>query len=203
MKLGDTMDISLLFDEIMLFLGNYGFIIVIVFGILHPIIDNPWSFFTMSLSITLLGIPFGYSLLLISNVIGIVLVFVILKMIDQRSDNYLYKKKISGKVLKWLETTETWRHIIVIGLPLVPTFFLKLSFPFTKMSFKKYFGTVIGSYLFLYTIYSLVYFGVLSFLMDNIPNYVGVLLLFVFSVFIYFSKTIKEKLLGGIDSHEN
>lgn len=197
------MDIPLLFDEIMLFLGNYGFIIVIVFGILHPIIDNPWSFFTMSLSITLLGVPFGYALLLISNVIGIALVFVILKMIDQRTDNYLYKKKVSGKILKWLETTETWRHIIVIGLPLVPTFFLKLAFPFTKISFRKYFVTVLGSYTFLYSIYSLVYFGVLSFLTDNIPNYVGVFLLLSFSILIYFSKTIKEKLLGGNELYEN
>jgi len=197
------MDISILFDELMLFLGNYGFIIVIVFGMLHPIIDNPWSFFTMSLSITILGIPLGYSVLLISNIIGIILVFIILKRIDRQSDNYLYKKKISGKILKWLETTEMWRHIVVIGLPLVPTFFLKLAFPFTKVSFKKYFITVFSAYVFLYSIYSLVYFGVLSFLTDNIPNYVGVILLLLFSVVIYFSKTIKHKLLGGDELHEN
>ena len=190
------MDLNLIFDEMILFLGSYGFIIVIVFGILHPIIDNPWSFFTMSLSITLLGIPLGYSILIISNIVGIILVYLVLKRIDKRTDKYLYNKKVSGKALKWLETTETWRHVIVIGLPLLPTFFLKLAFPFTKLSFKKYFTTVLGSYVFLYSIYSLVYFGALSFLTENIPNYVGVILLLLFAVLIYFSKVIKQKLIG-------
>jgi chemotaxis methyl-accepting protein methylase len=64
------------------------------------------------------------------------------------------------------------------------------------LSFKKYFTTVLGSYVFLYSIYSLVYFGALSFLTENIPNYVGVILLLLFAVLIYFSKVIKQKLIG-------
>lgn len=194
------MDINLIVEEVLLFLGNYGFLIVILFGLLHPIIDNPWSFFTLSLSFTLLGIPLGFLLLFISNMIGIILLYIIMNRIDNRSDQYLYKRRISGKVLRWLEETPSWKHIIVIGVPLVPTFFLKIAFPFTKIGFKKYFMTIIGSYLFLYSIYSLVYFGVLSFLTENIPEYVGAILIGLFIIILYFGRQIYNKLIGGLQS---
>lgn len=196
------MDVSVLVEEALIVLGNYGFIIVILFGILHPIIDNPWSFLTMSLSFTLLGIPFGFLLLLISNIIGILLLYLITKKIDNTSNHYLYDKKVSGSVLKWLESTPLWKHVLVIGVPLVPTFFLKIAFPFTTLSFKKYFITVLLSYLFLYSIYSMVYFGVLTFLTDNIPNYIGVILVSLFIAILYFGKDVYKRLLGGIQ-HEH
>ncbi len=189
------MDWNAVFDGILTFLGNYGFIIIIVLGLLHPIIDNPWAFFTMSLSITLLGPFIGFVLLLSSNILGILILYFLMKRIDKGVNSYFYQKKVSGKALKWLEETESWRHIIVIGLPLIPTFFLKIAFPFTKMSFKKYFFTVLGAYIFLYAIYSMVYYGVLSFLTDNIPSWLGIILLLIFSVIIYFSKSIKNWLL--------
>ncbi|AIO19096.1 hypothetical protein KQ51_01219 [Candidatus Izimaplasma bacterium HR1] len=190
------MDFNILFDQIMLFLGNYGFIIVIIFGLLHPIIDNPWAFFTMSLSFTLLGFQLGFLLLIVSNILGIIILFIFIKKIDNRTEHYLYKKKVSGYVLKWLESTPSWKHIIVIGLPLVPTFFLKIAFPFTTLSFKRYFITVLGAYMFLYSIYTLVYFGLLSFITDNIPEYVGILLIILFTVIVYFGKQLYIKLFG-------
>ncbi len=194
------MDITLYIDDLLLFLGHYGFIVIIVFGLLHPIIDNPWSFFTMSLSFTLLGIPLGFLVLITSNIIGILLLYIILKNVDNASNHYLYKRKISGKILKWLETTPLWKHVLVIGVPLVPTFILKIAFPFTNLSFKKYFITLLLSYLFLYSIYSLVYFGVLSIFTDNIPNYIGILLVSLFILILYFGKTIFNKLIGSITS---
>jgi len=197
------MDLSILIDNALLFLGNYGFIIVIIFGLIHPIIDNPWAFFTMTLSFSILGVPLGFALLITSNVIGITLLYLIIKGIDNKTEHYLYKKKVSGFVLKWLESTPIWKHIIVIGMPLVPTFFLKIAFPFTNLSFKKYFITVLSAYLFLYAIYSLVYFGVISFLTDNIPEYIGVILILVFTIIIYFGRTIFNKLFGGINNEHN
>lgn len=192
------MDLSILLEDILLFLGNYGFIIVIVFGVLHPIFDAPWSFLTLTLSFTLLGVPLGLSLLVLSNIFGITLLYIIMNRIDARSNQYLYKKKISGAVLKWLETTPLWKHVIVIGVPMVPTFFIKMAFPFTKLSFKKYFYTVLLAYLFLYSIYSLVYFGILSFLTENVPNYVGTILIALFVLILYFGKAIYQKLSGGM-----
>lgn len=191
------MDLTVFIEDALRILNDYGFLIVILFGVLHPIIDNPWSFLTMTLSFSILGIPLGYLLLLISNIVGIVLLYLIMKLIDSKSKHYLYKKKVSGSVLKWLENTPLWKHVIVIGVPLVPTFFLKIAFPFTKLSFKKYFTTVVLSYMFLYSIYSLVYFGVVSFVTENIPNYVGVILVTVFIILLYFGKSIYNKLTGG------
>ena len=109
------MDLNILVDQLLMFLGNYGFIIVILFGLLHPIIDNPWAFFTMTLSFTLLGVPLGFLLLIISNIIGIVILYLFIKRIDNKTEHFLYKKKISGVALRWLEETPTWKHMIVIG----------------------------------------------------------------------------------------
>lgn len=195
--MGDKMDFNIILENTLLFLGNYGFVIVIIFGLIHPIIDNPWAFFTMTLSFSILGIPLGFSLLIISNIIGIILLYLILKRIDNKMDHYLYTKKISGSVLKWLETTPIWKHIIVIGMPLVPTFFLKIAFPFTNLSFRKYFITLLGAYIFLYAIYSLVYFGFISFLTDSIPQYIGIILILLFTIIIYFGRNIIHKLFGG------
>jgi hypothetical protein len=74
---------------------------------------------------------------------------------------------------------------------------LKIAFPFTTISFKKYFLTILSAYIFLYTIYSLVYFGVLTFLTDNVPQYIGVILIVLFTIIIYFGKQISTKLIGG------
>ncbi|MCF6184000.1 MAG: hypothetical protein L3J56_05135, partial [Bacteroidales bacterium] len=63
-------DLSAVVDDIVLFLGDYGFIIVIVFGITHPIFENPLSLFNLALAITLLGIGLGYIVVFLSNVVG-------------------------------------------------------------------------------------------------------------------------------------
>ena len=131
------------------------------------------------------------------------LLFFVIKQIDKGVNGYLYRKRVSHKVLHWLETTEIWRHIIVIGMPLVPTFFLKLAFPFSKASFKKYFTTIMGAYIFLYVIYTLAYYGLISFITSAIPNYIGFILLLIVALIIYFGKDLRNKLFKGEELYEN
>ena len=187
------MDYIQFIDNLLTLLGNYGFLLVIFFGILHPLTENPWSLVTMTLSISLLGIYFGYALLFASNVIGILLLYVIVCSINKRTNYFFRRKKISQKVLTWINNTESWRHIIVIGLPLIPTYPIKISLPFSNMSFKRFFLTLLDSYLFLYIANSLIYFGILGFITNNIPNYVSFILLLLFALYIYFGKYLKKK----------
>lgn len=187
------MDIMALFEQLQDFFGPYGFWMILVFGILHPLTENPWSFFTLSLAIAVLGIPLGYSTLLLGNIIGILLLYLIARGINRWTKYYLLKKNISKKILNWIDTTDTWRHIIVIGVPSIPTYPIKVALPFSRMSFGKYFGTLLGAYLFLHVANSLLYFGLLGFVTDTIPDWVSVVLLALFALYIYFGKTIRQK----------
>ena len=196
------MDILLAFDfasfvdEAVLFLGNYGFIIVIVFGIVHPIIENPLSLFNLALAITLLGIGLGYIVVFVSNLIGIFILYYLVDRVKKRNNGGIFEKKTADKVLNWIKNTDTWRHIVVIGVPMIPTYPIKIAVPLSGVGLKKYLITLVGAYLFLFFGNTLIYFGVLGIVTDNIPAYVSFILLSIFVIYIYFGHRIfyKDKL---------
>ena len=85
-------------DSSLLFLNDWGFIIVIVFGVMHPLIENPLHLFNMSLAIAILGIPVGYMVVFLSNVVGILVLFYLTRMANEKSNNFLQRRKVSKKV---------------------------------------------------------------------------------------------------------
>jgi len=177
-------------NEILEFLGIFGIVVVIIFGIMHPLFENPLSLLNMSLSIAILDIPIGFLVVFISNIIGILLLYFFAKRFNEKSDDFLFRKNSSEKALKWINSTRTWKHIIVIGMPLVPTYFIKIAVPLSKVSFRKYLIILIGAYIFLYFGNFLIYFGVLGFVTDYIPSYVSFILLTIFVIFVYFGNNI-------------
>ncbi len=191
-----SFDFTAFVDEAVVFLGNYGFIIVIVFGIAHPILENPLSLFNLALAITLLGVGIGYLVVFISNLIGILVLYYLVMRFKKRNNGAIFEKKVAEKVLTWIRTTDTWRHIVVIGVPMIPTYPIKIAVPLSGVGFKKYLVTLIGAYLFLFFGNTLIYFGVLGIITDNIPNYISFILLSIFVVYIYFGHKLfyKEKL---------
>lgn len=191
-----SIDFSSIVDEAILFLGNYGFIIVIIFGIIHPIIENPLSLFNLALAITLLGIGLGYIVVFVSNVVGILILYFLVNKLKERSNGYLSKKKVADKVFTWIRDTDTWRHIIVIGVPMIPTYPIKVAVPLSGVGFRKYMITLVGAYLFLFFGNTLIYFGITGIITNNIPNYVSFILLLTFVFYVYFGHRIfyKDKL---------
>ena len=189
-------DFSSFVDEAVLFLGNYGFIIVIVFGIAHPLLENPLSLFNLALAITLLGTGIGYLVVFASNLVGILILYYFVMRFKKRNNGAFFEKRVADKMLTWVRTTDTWRHIVVIGVPLIPTYPIKIAVPLSGVGFKKYLVTIIGAYVFLFFGNTLMYYGVLGFITDNIPNYVSFILLLIFSIYIYFGHRIfyKDKL---------
>jgi len=192
-----AIDFQLYVNMALEFLGDYGFLIVILFGVLHPLFENPLSLFTLALAVTILGIPLGYIFLALSNLIGILLLYVIANQFNHSSNHVLFKKKISDKFLKWIRDTPTWKHIIVIGVPFIPTYPIKLAVPLSNVGFKKYLITLCGAYAFLFFGNTLLYFGFLGIVTNNIPNVVSYGFLLVFVLFVYFGNQLfkKEKLL--------
>ncbi|KFZ26497.1 MAG: SNARE associated Golgi protein [Candidatus Izimaplasma bacterium HR2] len=191
-----SIDFTSFVDNAILFLGNYGFIIVIVFGIAHPILENPLSLFNLALAITLLGAGLGYIVVFVSNIIGILILYFLVMKFKDKYQEAIEEKKVADKVLNWIKNTDTWRHIIVIGVPMIPTYPIKIAVPLSGVGFKKYMVTLVGAYLFLFFGNTLIYYGVLGIVTDNIPNYVSFILLSLFVVYIYFGHRIfyKEKL---------
>lgn len=196
MELLLALDFASISDDIVLFLGSYGFIIVIVFGIVHPIIENPLSLLTLTIAISLLGIGLGYIVVFLSNLVGILILYYLVERLKKRTNSSIFDKKVADKVLTWIRDTDTWRHIIVIGVPMIPTYPIKIGVPLSGVGFKKYMVTLVGAYLFLFFGNTLIYFGVLGFITNNIPNYVSFILLSVFAIYIYFGHRIfyKDKL---------
>jgi len=187
------MNIPELFDTLVNYAEQYGFWIILLLAILHPLTENPWSFLTMSIGLRILGIPLGYGTIFLGNIIGIILLYLIFHGIHQKTNYIAQQKKISKKVLEWVEQAETWRHIVVIGMPMIPTYPVKIALPLSNMSFRKYFLTLLGSYAFLYSAYSLLYFGLIGFITDAIPNSVAIICLAGFALYIYFGKSLRQK----------
>lgn len=174
-------------------LQNWGFIIVIVFAIVHPLLENPLHLFNYSLAIALMGVPIGLSVVFISNIIGILLLFYFTRMVNEKSNNFLKRKKVSAKILKWIEETPLWKHIFVIGVPMIPTYPVKLGVPLSGIPFKKYMITLVGAYLFLFLGNTLIYYGVLGFITDQIPTWLSFTLLLLLVLYIYFGKQVFNK----------
>jgi len=191
-----SFDFSSFVDEAVLFLGNYGFLIVIIFGVAHPITENPLSLFNLALAISLLGIGLGYLVVFVSNLVGILILYYMVMRFKNSNKGALFEKKVADKVLTWVKDTATWRHIVVIGVPMIPTYPVKIAVPLSGVGFKKYLITIIGSYLFLFFGNTLIYFGVLGIITDNIPTYISFVLLSVFVLYIYFGHRLfyKDKL---------
>ncbi len=177
-------------DSVLNILNNWGFIIVIIFGILHPLTENPLSLFNLTLAITILGIPLGYTVVFLSNIIGILLLFYFTRIINEKSNHIFTRQKVSKKAMDFILETDTWRHIVVIGVPFIPTYPIKLAVPFSGMSFKKYLVTLVGAYVFLFFGNSLIYFGVLGIITNNIPNVISYSLLLALVLYIYFGKKL-------------
>ena len=185
--------LELFVENALVFLQGWGFIIVIVFGIAHPIFENPLSLFNLTLAITLLGLPLGYIVVFVSNLIGIIILYVLATKFNEKSNDFLFKKKVSKSALDWIRSTPLWKHIVVIGVPMIPTYPIKLAVPLSKVGFKKYMITLVGAYLFLFFGNSLIYFGIAGLISSIIPNYVSIILLVLLVLYIYFGKYLFQK----------
>lgn len=187
------MNIPEIFDQLIAYAEQYGFWIILLLAILHPLTENPWSFLTMSLALTILGIPLGYGTIFLGNIIGIVTLYAIMHGFNRSTNYFVLQQKTSKKVFDWIKNADTWRHIIVIGMPMIPTYPIKIALPLSGIGFIKYFWTLIGSYVFLYSAYTLLYFGLIGFITEAIPNSIAIISLSAFALYIYFGKTLREK----------
>ena len=190
----DLLSIESFVESALLVLNQYGFIIVILFAFIHPIIEGPLSLFTLSLGIALMGVVTSYIVIFSFNMIGCLVLFILVKKVDRFSNYYLHNKKVSGNVLIWLKNTKKWKHIFVLGVPVIPTYPVKIGYLLSEPDSKDAMKTLIGAYIFLFLGNTLIYFGILNFLESGISRIISVFMLLVLVVFVYFGKSIFNKI---------
>lgn len=181
-------------EQMLLFLNDYGFILIILFAIIHPIFEGPFALFTLSLGIALLGITTAYILVFTFNMIGCLLLIFLVKKVDKFSNYYLHRHKVSNDVLVWLKETKKWKHIFVLGVPVIPTYPVKIGYLLGEPSTKDSMMTLLGAYIFLYVGNTLIYFGFLNIVQTGIMRIISVLLLLLLVLFVYFGKSLFSKI---------
>ena len=166
-------------------------IIVLILGIMHPIISQPASIVSISLAIIFFGFPLGIPYLFLTYLIGIVIYYFLIKTLNKK---YQFHKRPKMKpAFEWLESTPGYKHSIALGLPLVPTYVIKLALPMSEKSFIDYLKIMIGSYLLLMTCYISLYYGVLVVLLTGEISYLTGFILIIFVLFMYFASTVRKK----------
>jgi hypothetical protein len=167
------------------------FIIVLSIGIIHALISQPWSVVGVSISIYFFGPILGLSTLFMSYAIGNILFFYIILKIDQHSNHKYPKWLLKG--LSWIKKNPSYKHMISIGLPLVPTFFIKASLPIATKSLKKFMMIVTGAYVILTFFNVLIYYGFLVSIFQGEFSYITLIILILFLVVLYFANYVKHK----------
>ncbi len=184
---------EVLLEQLTFYIEQYGIYLIIILGILHPFIGFPPHIFILTASLTVLGIPIGYLTLLIGNVIGLVIFYPLISSFRKAKSKKTETKTLIDKTFQWVKTEKSWKHAIVIGAPLLPTHPIKYMISLSGMSYKKFLSITIPAYLILFISNSLLYFGVTSFITETIPKQVGIVLIIMFILFVYFGKHIFNK----------
>jgi hypothetical protein len=166
-------------------------LIIIAFGIIHALISQPWSVVGVSISIFFFGPALGLTMLFISYAIGNVMFYFIVLNIDKHSNHKYPSWLIKG--LAWIKKNPSYKHMISIGLPLVPTFFIKASLPIATKSLKRFMGIVTGSYVLLTFCNVLIYYGFLVSIFQGEFSFITLIVLSLFLVVLYFANYVKHK----------
>jgi len=173
-------------------LSTLEYIIIIgVLSFIHPMISQPWSLLSISLSMIWFGEVVGILIAFSFYVLGMIAYFIIIKNIERKYD--LVNKPKLRPVIRWLKETPSYKHAIAVGIPLVPTYFIKMLLPITEDTFIKYMMTMISAYVFLTTMNVLLYYGIfVSAIMGN-ASWITFIVFTIFIVLLYVSSHIKNK----------
>ena len=165
--------------------------IIVGFGVVHALISQPWSVVGVSISIYFFGPILGITTLFMSYTIGNILYYFIVLRIDVYLNHKYPRWLIKG--LSWVKRNPSYKHMISIGLPLVPTSFIKASLPISTQSLKRFMKIITGSYVILTTFNILIYYGFLVSIFQGEFSFITLIVLCIFLVLLYFANHVKTK----------
>jgi len=178
------------FQEWVLTLGLLGVLLIFVLSILHPTVEGPAALLLLTiLTILIESIWLASLLLLVGFSIGFSLFYVLVHYLHQKNNAQLERFTPTRKAIEWVKQQPTWKHIIVIGMPLVYTYPLRIAFTIQHKKFLPFWWETFLQYGFLTVGNLLLYFGVIEFIFWDLPLWVISLMLILFSISIYLIRT--------------
>jgi hypothetical protein len=176
-------------ESISLFLIDHQFyfvMIILILCIFHPILEAPTSIILVTFLALIVGSPLTAILILLPfNLIGFYLFYLLIHDVKKRYFYLLPKQAMIDKALLWIEKQPQWKHIIVIGLPLLYTYPLRIGWTIKQTKIIPYLGKMMLIYGVMYVGNIALYYGgflASTSILTTILFGVGLLL---FAIFIY------------------
>ena len=178
------------FESWVLGIGFAGIIIIFLIAILHPTIEGPAALLLLTiLTILVDSVWLASLILLIGFAIGFSLFYYLVHFLYDKYGERLERFSPTQKALQWVKDQPTWKHILVIGMPLVYTYPLRIAFTIQHKKFFPFWIETLMQYSFLTLANLLLYFGIIELIFWNLPIELISLLLFILAIGIYLIRT--------------
>lgn len=132
-------DLKEFIQDVKIFYDSFGIFAAVLLPYVETLLPFLPLFLMLAFNIMKFGVVLGYVLTYIGTVLGTLTIFYFLRYFA--SKNFKDSKRKDSKVavyLHWIETTHPLTHIVVLMIPLSPTFMINYSMGLTKMKFKTF-----------------------------------------------------------------
>ena len=178
------------FQNWVLTLGFAGIFIIFILAILHPTLEGPAALLLLTILTILIDSVWLASLfLLFGFTIGFSLFYILVHYVHRKAHSPLERLSPTRKAIMWVKQQPTWKHILVIGMPLVYTYPLRIAFTIQHKTFFPYWWQTFLQYTFLTIGNLLLYVGVIEFVFWDLPLWIISLILILLSISIYLVRT--------------
>lgn len=186
--------IWLTLEAVILSFGIWGIIFLIGLTLLHPIVEFPAALLIMTLLAVLLGSPWLAVLVMVPvHTLGMIIYYYLVRWLSTKTSNIAFRFKPTAIALAWIEKQPRWKHILVMGLPLVYTYPLRLGYTILETKIARYMLAVIGMELVLFIGNIILYYSLLTvFIYPNQTWFVSLVLIGLI-IWLYQTKKILPK----------
>jgi hypothetical protein len=186
------------FPQIILGFGMWGYFILCLLAILHPIIEAPAALILMTIMTLYTNSVFA-SIFILSffHFIGFILIYLFIHRFKSSSLFKTNTRLSFPKVKAWYESKKEWQHIFVMGLPLIYTYPLRMYWTLKTKSLHSFLGRMTVIYTIMYIGNLLMYWGYFLILERFVTNE-GLLLgmvLFVYLIYRFGTFKIRKTIL--------
>ena len=180
----------LTFEVWILSLGPVGVFMVFVLALLHPTLEGPAAILLLTiLTIFLNNVWLASALLWLAYTVGFSFFYILIHWLHRKTNKLVEKFTPTRKAIQWVSRQPTWKHILVIGMPLVYTYPLRIAFTIQHQKFFPFFWQTFLQYGVLTVGNLLIYFGIMQLIFFNLPIWVVSIVLALLSIGIYFIRT--------------
>ncbi|MEY3609565.1 MAG: hypothetical protein RLZZ264_86 [Bacillota bacterium] len=180
----------LTFEVWILSLGLIGVFMVFVLAVLHPTLEGPAAILLLTiLTIFLKNVWLASALLWLAYTIGFSFFYILIHWLHKKTNQMVEKYSPTKKAIEWVRRQPTWKHILVIGMPLVYTYPLRIAFTIQHQKFYPFFWQTFLQYGVLTVGNLLIYFGIMQLIFFNLPIWVVSIVLAMLSTGIYLIRT--------------